>query len=413
MKRVSPVLQLLRYPLRHNPWMVEKTIPAPHEFTPASAAPSRADLLRLAADPGTHPGRLAEIHKSTKRDRDINAALARNPATPNEVLQYLWRKDPDAILQNPIVTLWEFSMPGSTKRRISSVVQFALYQHLVARAEFDPQPELIDYERLIFWLSRPSRYTLRIPLHLVVRDTRPQIRLNLIHYQVRHACRTLRRPVGFPREAILALATGTDRDVDEALASAIADDCLRPEPLDMAFLARIARLLLEKRAGSISIAGHVAKWPCIDSDLVERLARRADDHFLSLLAAHPQASASFQESLASHPSEIVRAALAAATRIGHLIHKLASDSNPIVLAALASSPNVPLEIQRALFAKKDPRILQSLLQNARTAPEILEDMSRLPFLDLAKQLCIHPNAPLRLRRQLLKHTGGRRGRRLP
>jgi len=384
--------------------MVESQIPASRKSLPSDALPSGADLLQVAADPGTHPDLLVELHKTSKRNPVLLAALARNPATPNKLLQFLWKKDLAALFENPIVTFWEFSKPGSAKQHLSVEVQFALYQHLLVQAEFDPAPHLIDFERLAFCLSRPSRHPLRVPLHQVVCDTRPKIRLNLIEHQVRHACRALGRPVGFPHAAILALATGVDRDVDEALASALADDCLRPEPLDAPFLGRIARLLLEKRAASMTIARNVAKWPCIDSEIVERLARRADEHFLSVLAAHPQASPALQERLAAHASETVRAGLAAATPIAHLIQKLASDSNPIVRAALASSPHIPHDIQRLLFEKKDPRILQSLLENPRTAADILEDFARLRFLSIEHRLRTHPNTPPHVREGLAKST---------
>ncbi|MFM8365593.1 MAG: hypothetical protein ACKOAS_10635, partial [Verrucomicrobiota bacterium] len=234
--------------------MIESKIPASWKNFPSHELPTGAELLEIASDPGTHPDLLVEIHKTSRKNPAIQAALARNPATPAKLLQILWKKDIAALFENPIVTFWEFSKPGSAKQHISVEVQFALYEHLLAQPEFDPAPHLVDPERLAFSLGRPARFTLRIPLHQVVRDTRPKIRLQLLEHQIRHACRTLGRPVGFPHEAILALATGVDRDVDEALASALADDCLRPEPLDAPFLGRIAKLLLEKRAASMTIA---------------------------------------------------------------------------------------------------------------------------------------------------------------
>lgn len=388
--------------------MIDSHIPAGCENLPSGALPSGEQLLQFAADPSTHPDHLLEIHRTSKGNSVLHAALARNPAAPIKLLQVLWKRDPAAILENPIVIFWEFSKPGSARQHLSVEVQFALYQHLLAQPEFDPSPHLVDPGRLAFSLGRPSRHALGIPLHQVVRDTRPNIRLQLLEHQVRHACRTLGCPVGFPHEAILALATGLDSDVDEALASALADDCLRPDPLDARFLGRIARLLLDKRAGSITIARHVAKWPCIDSEIVERLSRGADEHFLSVLAAHPQASPALQERLAAHALETVRAGLAAATPIAHLIRKLASDPDPFVRAALASSPHIPPDIQRLLFEKKDPRILQALLENPRTTPDILEAFSRLRFLSIQHHLRTHPNTPPHVRERLSPKAAPRR-----
>jgi len=104
----------------------------------------------------------------------------------------------------------------------------------------------------------------------------------------------------------------------------------------------------------------------------------------------------------------LRAGLAAATPIAHLIQKLASDSNPIVRAALASSPHIPHDIQRLLFEKKDPRILQSLLENPRTAPDILEDFARLRFLSIEHRLRTHPNTPPHIRERLFPKAAPRR-----
>jgi hypothetical protein len=370
------------------------------ENPPSDSMPPRADWLSLATNAETHPALLQEIRKHTRRDSPITAALARNPATPESLLQTLWKNDPAAIMDNPIIILWEFSKPGSAKQRIAKEVQFALYQHLLAQPEFDPKPELIDPEWLVYNLERPAKHPLHVPLHQLVRDPRPQIRLHLIEFRVRKTSASLGQPVAFPHDAIEALATDPRRDVVQAFAAAIADNCLRPEPLEMAFLGRIARIILAKRAGNIAITHHIARWPCLDSALVEKLARSAGEPLLALLAAHPQAAPAFQERLATHSSEIVRAGLASATPLHPLIQKLATDSNPLVRAALASSPHLPPDIQRILFEKKDPRILQSLLENPRTAPEILESFALLPLLSINHHLRNHPNTPLHVREKL-------------
>jgi hypothetical protein len=386
--------------------MVRSTTPSAVDAHPTQVLPAGADRLALAADPGTPPDQLVEIQKQFASDPSIQATLARNPATPQKLLLRLWRNDPAAILENPIVTFWEFSKPGSAKEHISFDIQFALYQHLLLQPDFEPSPHLIDPKHLVACLGRPSRHALQIPLHLVLRDNRAKIRFELLEYQVPHASRKLGRPVGFPHDDLVALASSGDRGIHEALAAAIGGDFLRPDPLDIPFLGRLARLILDQRGQSFSIPRHIAKWPCIDSDIVEKLARRADDHFLSVLAAHPQASHALQERLATHPSESVRAGLAAATPLDHLIQRLSLDPNPIVRAALASSPHIQTDIQQRLFEKKDPRILQSLLANPHTAPEILAACSRLRFLSIEHRLRTHPNTPpdvlARLSRQALQ-----------
>ena len=323
----------------------------------------------------------------------ILRALARNPATPKHELQNLWRSDPGAILENAIVVLWEFSKPGSASRMISRDVQFRLYQYLLSQEVFETKPEWIDDEWIAYFLERPEQDPFRLPLHSLVRDKSKVIRVALLDSCIKKAAASQGAPVGFPHEAMESLARDSSRDVVESFAAAIAANWLRPDPMDSIFLTRLAEILLLKSKGNISIAFQVAKWPCLNPDLIEKLARRADENMLAILASHPQASEAFQDRMASHHSEIVRGGVAAVTTSETLMRKLVQDPDPVVRAKLASSPHLPPNLQLVLYEKKDPRILQGLLQNKSTSSELLEAMARLPFLFIDKYIRAHPNTP--------------------
>lgn len=354
--------------------------------------PPKADWERLAVDPATDSQVLAHLC-ALSEEPPVLRALARNPATPKIELMRLWRNDPGAILENAVVVLWEFSKPGSTSRMISRDVQFRLYQHLLSQEVFESKPEWIDPERIAYFLERPEQECFRLPLHSLVRDKNKIIRVALLDSCIKKAAASQGGPVPFPHEALESLAMDSSRDVAESFASAIAENCLRPEPMDSVFLIRLAEILLLKNKGSLSIAFQVAKWPCLNSNLIEKLARRADENMLAILAAHPQASENFQDRMACHHSEIVRSGVAASTRSETLMRKLVKDPDPFVRAKLATSPHLPSDLQRVLYERKDPRILQGLLQNQSTSGELLEAMARLPFLFIEKYIRTHPNTP--------------------
>lgn len=350
------------------------------------------DPLRFASNPASDSDYLGYFARTSK-DPAVLAALARNPNTPLVRLGYLWEKDPQAILENPIVMLWDFTKPGSAKKKVPREAQYILYQHLLAQPEFDPRPEIIDEEWVAYFLERPRNIPFALPFHAVVRDGRLRIRLSLLRTCVKYISEWSRRAVEFPHHAIEVLANDSSSEVAEALAMAIGADWLRPDPLDMAFLAHIARLLMKREGGAGSLAPHVAKWPCLDADLIEGLARDADEKLLAILAAHPKASESFQERMASHSSELVRAGLAASTPIDSLIRQLATDANPSVRASLATSRHLTPEIQSVLFANKDSRIILGLLENPLTIPELIRAIGHLPHLSITDRLRNHPNTP--------------------
>jgi hypothetical protein len=354
--------------------------------------PDATEWSRIAGDPSSDPVLLQALC-ALSNDEKILASLARNPGTPKHELQRLWRNDPAAVLENPIVFLWEFTSPGSATRILSKDVQFRLYQHLLLQEVFDPKPELIDEECVVDFLASPIKERLRLPLHLLVRDNRRAIRCALLKSCVKGVSRSKGEAVRFPQDAIMALAVESCTDVAEALAAAIANDWLSPEPRDSAFLASIADILVSRNRGNRFVASLVAKWPCLDEKLIEKLASNADESLLALLAAHPRGSADFQLRMASHESEIVRSGVATVVRSDSLVRKLAMDPAPVVRAKLATLPRLPEDVQRALYEKKDPRILQGLLHNNSTIGELLESMSRLPFLMIDQYICKHPNTP--------------------
>jgi hypothetical protein len=233
----------------------------------------------------------------------------------------------------------------------------------------------------------------RYPLHVVVRDDTLKIRMALLKLCVRNVKKATALAARFPHDAIEVLAADSRSEVREALAAAIAEGWLTPEPMDSEFLIRIARGLISKSMGNLEIAASIARWPILNAKLIERLAMQASESLLVVLAGHPKGSPSFQTRMASHPYEQVRAGVASVTPVGELIERLSRDPNPLVRAGAAASPHLTPEIQRALYANRDSGIILGLVKNPVTLPEILEAISKIPNLAVAGHLRANPNTP--------------------
>ncbi len=351
------------------------------------------ELLGVAGNPETDTEMLREM-AARCGNRAVRAALARNPSTPISDLQALWRRDPGAILENPLVFLWEFTRPGLAREMIPKDCQFMLYQHLLVQDEFVPRPDLIDCEWVAWHLANDVRkLKFRYPLHVVVRDDTLKIRMALLKLCVRNVKKATALAARFPQDAIEVLAADSRSEVREALSAAIAEGWLTPEPMDSEFLIRMARELISKSMGNLEIAASIARWPVLNATLIERLAMQASEGLLVILAGHPKASPSFQARMASHPYEQVRARVASVTPVEELIERLARDPNPLVRAGLASSPHLTPEIQRALYANRDSGIILGLVKNPITLPELLEAISKMPNLAVVGHLRGNPNTP--------------------
>jgi hypothetical protein len=357
------------------------------------------ELLALAGSPDTDPKTLLTIWLKSCCP-SVKHTLARNPSTPVSALLRLWALDPGAVLENPVVLLWEFTKPGSPQKILPPSIQYSLYQFLLDRPEFEQHRSYISEDEVVRMLGKKDGYRLKVPAHIVVRDERSSIRLVLLELTVQFQSEKLGRPVEFPATALNTLAADSSKPVLHALAVAMANRWILPEPFAPDFIFRLARHLHAK--GEASIAHPIAQWPFLDSELVEHLAMGADDELIAVLAKHPNASQQFQSRMATHNSALIRASVASSTRDEALLRRLFSDRDPLVRCGLASSPHLPSDLQWPLFKSKDSRILLALLKNPITTPEILEQLAGLPNLGITRLLREHPNTPAHIREALPK-----------
>ncbi len=348
----------------------------------------------MAGTPESTPEALLTIWLKTNDER-LKFALARNPSTPVEALFRLWAYDPGAILENPVVLLWEFTKPGSPQKILPASIRFSLYQFLLGRPDFERHASFISGEEVVRLLGKKDGYRLKVPAQRVVHDERSSVRLALLEYAVQFQSEKIGRPVGFSPTAIDALAADLSKPVLQALAGAIANGWIVPEPLDRDFILRLVWRLHAN--GGASIAQSIEKWSFLDSDLVEKLASGADDALLAVLARHPNAPLQFLSRMVDHNSAIVRASVAASIREEAQLRRLFLDHNPLVRCGVASSQHLPCDLQWRLLECKDSKVLLALLKNPATQPEILEHLAGLPHLGITHLLRKHPNTPAHVR----------------
>ena len=200
------------------------------------------ELLALAGSPDTGPETLLTIWLKSCC-ANVKHTLARNPSTPVSALLRLWALDPVAILENPVVLLWEFTKPGSPQKILPASIQFALYQFLLNRPEFEQHRTYISEDEVVRILGKKNGYRLKVPAHFVVRDERSSVRLALLEFVVQFQSENLGRPVEFPLTALNTLAADSSKPVLHALAVAMANRWILPETFAPDFIFRLARRL--------------------------------------------------------------------------------------------------------------------------------------------------------------------------
>ena len=89
---------------------------------------TQREILDAASDFSTTSEVLIELAATS--DIAIRRALARNPNTPEVLLQTLWEAHPDCILDNPILALWEFTRGCSAAELIGDRLLLGLFNHL-------------------------------------------------------------------------------------------------------------------------------------------------------------------------------------------------------------------------------------------------------------------------------------------
>jgi len=341
----------------------------------------------MAQDCRTEPEWLSRASRSI--DPVILAAIARNPNTPKPVLFRLWAKFPEAVIENPVLTLWEFTSNGPLMAGIRREVIVSLYEAFLKTPGLVFPETLLPVDWRIDFLKN-WQHKSTLPLHYFLRDPSEKVRLVFLEHTLpskfAHA-----GTESFPIESLDNLLADASPAIWKAFLSAVTNKWIGPQTENLSFWHETARRLHSFRWRGVNAS--LSLWESLPVDLIEAISVRAKPATLANLAALPNCPRSLHERLSSNDFVEVRAAVARFTPFPDLHDRFLSDPSIKVRAGLAASQHIADDIQRRLIFPKNADIHLSLLNNPRALPEVLKILSELPNVDIKSKLLVHPNLP--------------------
>ncbi|MFM8983713.1 MAG: hypothetical protein ACKOLA_12595 [Spartobacteria bacterium] len=316
-----------------------------------------ADSLAVASDPSSSVEVLIAFANDPRPE--IQQALGRNPNTPLDLLHQVWQQHPACILENPILTLWEFNRTGTLASQIGHGVLLKLYNHL--RRQCEPLPPEIfthsafrdmirksmssqDGDVFVFLPTERERALRR----LLVEDSKYR---GLFRFYETHA----------PDEVWKSLASDPDPDIRLDFAN-----LLRSAPFDArperAIAGEAARILMQD--GRHEILQHLANCRFLPAVSVEELSRSADVEIREALSRCYLAPESALERLARDPEESVRVSLARNCEMEAIQRLLLRDSSVTVRKQLAESQHLPASLIGEFDLNDDPKVVRSVFLRA-------------------------------------------------
>lgn len=355
--------------------------------TPPCLSGEDSSDLEKAGDCQTPSDWLAAAARST--DAEVLNAVARNPNTPKRELFRLWMMFPEAAVENPILTLWEFTSSDALSSNIPKKMLLNLYQGFLMRPGLGIPEVLIPVDWRIYFLQCID-FQPRIPLHFFVRDPNLKVRLALLQRVLQEQFEKC-GPAPFPLESIELLLADAPLPILQAFARALAKKWIAVESGSLEFLEKTARHLYSLKPESL--LKHLSRWECLPPDLITDISMRGTPRILVNLTALPRCTEAVYELLAGSGFPEVRAAVARFTRSTALQEQLFGDPSPQVRAGLASSLHIPDDMQRRLISRKNADVHQALMNNPRVLPEILAYLASLPYTGCKNKIFAHPNLP--------------------
>ncbi len=318
---------------------------------------SLADFIAVAADPSTSVEQLVSLADAPQEE--IHRALARNPNTPVDLLQHFWETHPDCILENPVLTLWEFTKPESAVEFIGGKVLLLLYNHL--RRKGEPLPSDIFKPATIEDMVREavSSHNPDVFEFLPIEKASSLRRLLIENPAQRRLFRFFENKA--PDELWLRFATDADPEIRLGFAN-----LLRSAPFDArpqrSIVAEATRLLM--RDGRPEVVQHLANCRFLPGELVEKLSFSGDVEARVALARCFFAPDSALERLARDTEEAVRISLARHCEEKSTQCLLLRDSSATVRKRLAESPHLCASLIQEFDLRDDPEVLKTLFLRA-------------------------------------------------
>jgi hypothetical protein len=316
---------------------------------------------------------------------EIQRALARNPNTPIDLLQHVWQAHPDCILENPILTLWEFTKTGSAAELIGEGPLLSLYNHL--RRHGEDLPAHIFHSKTLPALARQGllRFDSAVFEYLPFEKDQA-IRLRMIEHPANLKLFDVYQ--SYAADPIWErFATDPHPEIRVQFANMLRSAPLDKVPQRLEIFSKAARLLARDERYEIQI--HLANSRYLPADLIEQLSKSSDARIREALTRCVFAPSPVLRNLARDSEEEVRLALAKYSASSDIHAIILHDLSMNVRRRLAENASLSRETMGLFDLRDHPDVLGALFRNPKangalrlkilrgTSPEVQKVLLRM------------------------------------
>ncbi len=293
-------------------------------------------------------------------------ALACNPSTPHDVLQRLWETHPECVLENPILTLWEFTSAGSLPELIGMRALLALFNRVRGAGEALPRHVFDAWTIVQLARTGADRRDANVFAHLPFeKDFRVRYamvqhpaRRGLFDFFHRHA----------PDHVWEMFAADPSPEVRLEFANLLRSAMRHAPPARLAIYSSALRILARDDREELQM--HLANCRFLPADLVERFSRSPHPGIRSALAAAAFAPIEVRRALAMDADEEVRRSLAKVSEDAGIQALLVGDSSAEVRRFLAENAALTGGVL-GLFRHDDaPEVVQAVFLHAKAGTDL-------------------------------------------
>ena len=305
------------------------------------------------SDPTLDSALLSHLAKS--RCRDTRRAVSLNPNAPLEVLRALWLEYPECLLENPVLTLWEVTLPSDIPDLIGQPVLLELFNSL--RGKNESLPEMLFNPRRLGLLASESldEWNASVFKNFPI-DSDPDIRKTFIQAVQPHPrCEFFFDKA--PDEIWRALANDPCKEVVLKFAELIAKYELGEKPMRPVFIESTLELARRKNP---KIQQTLARGAYLPPETVDLLIETGDARTRALLTGARLASLAAQLKLADDSAKAVRLAMANAATQAGVLRAFRMDDDPAVLKAVLANKKTPNDARCRIVREAVPEVQEVL-----------------------------------------------------
>lgn len=283
--------------------------------------------------------------------------MSLNPNAPLEVLRALWLEYPECLLENPVLTLWEVTLPSDIPDLIGQPVLLELFNSLRGRNE--SLPEMLFNPRRLGLLASESldEWNASVFKNFPI-DSDSDIRKTFIQAVQPHPrCEFFFDKA--PDEIWRALANDPCKEVVLKFAELLAKYEQGEKPMRPIFIESTLALARRKNP---KIQQTLARCAYLPSETVDLLIEIGDARTRGLLPGARLASLAAQLKLAGDSAKAVRLAMAKAATQDKVLRAFRMDDDSAVLKAVLANKKTPNDVRCRIVREAAPEVQEVLCE---------------------------------------------------